>query len=590
MAKNFNDFKNYALGKVFDTNGNPSNLNFVDWNGDYNLVGQCVSLIKALIKYIGQSPIARGNAIDYWDKRATNGMLSFCDVVSSPRNGDIVISTGGNIKYGHIFIYCDGQQMTQNCCGEPRTALHPLSHAGTIIGILRPRAWTSTTTSAKKYSEKDLIQEDGVATLTVDLVNARRDTPTGSVVRQYKLGDKVRYTHKWIGDNNRYVSWMEGNVRIFMAVAGSSQQGVEPWATFSAPTDNSSPAPSKPSTNGLTEEKGKVTFKVDQVNARKNSPTGEVVKQFMSGQSQNYDYKYVGNGHRYIVYKDGNDLIYVAVTPTEERSTEWADFGEQDTKPTEQPNPVEQPKPEEKNDDVEQPDLEPELYKPTNGWLERNGITMAYKLVDKSNWAVKCPYVIEKAFPVVHNAGTPGDPDAATLTQSMLNAKSDNTSWHFSVDEKTIVQNLPLNRNCFAQGDFSTGWKSKNGISIEICRDMNHDDLFAKAEETSCAIIADLMYQNGWTIDCLKKHQDFDMKDANGQITHKYCPHKTLDLGWDRYVQMVQKKYDELLAFVNPKPVEQPKEEPKKDEEESDDQKTFFKLWNKLLKRVLGEK
>lgn len=588
-----------ALVKINPTQWINSHIGTIyDIDGAFGI--QCVDLMKIFLKDIGYPNPTRaiggdGYADQLWYRRDALGYAPYFEYITGTlKEGDITLWAKGSPEcpYSHIAMFVKDDPNDPNrgiFLGSNQGSAHSPGVLTSIsctgaLGALRYKGFTKDNVSSVSINNR-LIEENGVMKITVDSINARLNSPTGNIVRRYKMNDVVKYQYKYVGNGHRYIVWNEGSNKIYLAVSGSETYGVEKWAE---PTEvkQDTPTPSKPSTNGLTEEKGKVTFKVDQVRARKNSPTGEVVKQFMSGQSQNYDYKYVGNGHRYIVYKDGNDLIYVAVTPTEERSTEWADFGEQDSKPTEQPKPAE---PEEKDNDVEQPDLEPELYKPTNGWLERNGIAMTYKLVDKSNYAVKCPYVIQKAFPVVHNAGTPGDPDAATLTQSMLNAKNDNTSWHFSVDEKTIVQNLPLNRNCFAQGDFSTGWKSKNGISVEICRDMG-SELFEKSELASCVLIADLLYQNGWKASDIKKHQDFDMKDANGNIFHKYCPHKTLNFGWDRYIQMVQKKYDELIEFLNPKSVEEPKEEPKKDEEESDDQKTFFKLWNKLLKRVLGEK
>lgn len=105
--------------------------------------------------------------------------------------------------------------------------------------------WRTIPKEAPSFSTSQLIQEDGIATLTVDNVRARRDTPTGSVVRTYNAGNKVRYYWKWVGNGHRYVVWKEGNAYIFLAVSGSEERGVEPWATFSAP-EESKPTPPKP--------------------------------------------------------------------------------------------------------------------------------------------------------------------------------------------------------------------------------------------------------------------------------------------------------------------------------------------------------
>lgn len=82
----------------------------------------------------------------------------------------------------------------------------------------------------------------------------------------------------------------------------------------------------------LEQEDGVATLKVDQVRARLNGPTGEVAKVFNSGDRIPYNWKYVGNGHRYIVWKDGEDYLFLAVTPDENRSTDWADFSAPDEK------------------------------------------------------------------------------------------------------------------------------------------------------------------------------------------------------------------------------------------------------------------
>lgn len=239
MSK-FDDFYNYANGKVWDTYGNQQNINNVQW--DYPLGGQCVSLIKTYLNYLGYGLKAYGNAIDFWTNRNTNGILNVCDVVSSPQNGDIVVSAGGDPKYGHIFIYKDGQAFTQNCCNNPRATIYPLSYQGQIYGYLRPKL------SESQYNQSQLINEHAYATLKFD-IQKRRDTPDGLVVETLKAGRKLEYTQKWIGNGHRYISWVEhqpdGNsYRYFVAVNGN-EKGTEPWATFSELGEKPSPQPPK---------------------------------------------------------------------------------------------------------------------------------------------------------------------------------------------------------------------------------------------------------------------------------------------------------------------------------------------------------
>ena len=96
----------------------------------------------------------------------------------------------------------------------------------------------------------------------------------------------------------------------------------------------------------LIQEDGKATFTVDDVRERKNGPNGEVVRTFKTGDSVVYQYKYVGNGHRYVVRKEGNDYYFIAVSGSEEYGKDkWADCG-----PVEESKPQEPSKPENPED------------------------------------------------------------------------------------------------------------------------------------------------------------------------------------------------------------------------------------------------
>ena len=319
---NFQDFYNQSYGKVYNTNGDICNASAVDWNGTNNLAGQCVSLIKGYLKWGGCGVKAYGNAIQFWTGRSYNGILNYCDVASSPQNGDIVVSSGSDARYGHIFIYYNGQAFSQNVCSKPQALLWNLNLQGTIYGYLRPKFITTS-----NYSESDLIDEHAIATLTVDGIQKRRDTPTGIAVESLSSGKQIEYTQKWVGNGHRYISFVEhqadgASYRYFVAVSGSETAGQDPWATFSAIEEQST----TPSTNELTQEDGIATFTVDGVRARYDSPTGDVCRTYNTGDSVRYYYKWVGNGHRYVIYNEGDRKVYVAVFATEDKSEPWATF------------------------------------------------------------------------------------------------------------------------------------------------------------------------------------------------------------------------------------------------------------------------
>lgn len=104
------------------------------------------------------------------------------------------------------------------------------------------------------------------------------------------------------------------------------------------------------------------------------------------------------------------------------------------------------------------------------------------------------------------------------------------TSFHFAVDDAEVWQGLPLNRNGWHAGD-GNGEGNRKHIGIEICYSKSGGDKFTKAEERACQFIAQLLKERNWGVDKVKKHQDF---------SGKYCPSRTLDLGWQRFINRVE--------------------------------------------------
>ena len=149
------------------------------------------------------------------------------------------------------------------------------------------------------------------------------------------------------------------------------------------------------------------------------------------------------------------------------------------------------------------------------------------KLCPASRYYLKCPYSRTPTRIVVHN--TANDAPAENEISYMLNNDFE-VSYHYAVDDREIVQGLPLDRNAWASGD-GHGAGNMEGIHIEICYSLSGGPKFAAAEKNAAEFIASLLQQYGWGVDKVTKHQDYD---------GKYCPHRTLDLGWTRFVNMVK--------------------------------------------------
>ena len=155
-------------------------------------------------------------------------------------------------------------------------------------------------------------------------------------------------------------------------------------------------------------------------------------------------------------------------------------------------------------------------------------------LVSQSKYSVKCPYSMTPEFIVVHN--TANDASAQNEVKYMI-SNNNQVSFHFAVDDKEIVQGLPLDRNAWACGDGANGKGNRKGIQIEICYSKSGGVRFENAEKNAAKFIAQLLKERGWGVDKVKKHQDF---------SNKYCPHRTLDKGWASFVNMIKDYLNEL--------------------------------------------
>ncbi len=154
--------------------------------------------------------------------------------------------------------------------------------------------------------------------------------------------------------------------------------------------------------------------------------------------------------------------------------------------------------------------------------------TFKQNLVSKDKYSIKCPNAMNAEFIVVHN--TANDASAENEISYMI-SNNNEVSYHYAVDDKEVIQGLPIDRNAWACGDGSNGKGNRKGIQIEICYSKSGGARFENAEKNAAKFIAQLLKERGWGVDKVKKHQDF---------ANKYCPHRTLDKGWASFVNMVK--------------------------------------------------
>ena len=159
-------------------------------------------------------------------------------------------------------------------------------------------------------------------------------------------------------------------------------------------------------------------------------------------------------------------------------------------------------------------------------------------IVSTDKYNIKCPYSMTATRIVIHN--TANDASARNEIAYMI-SNNQEVSFHYAVDDKEVVQGLPENRNGWHSGDGENGVGNRQGIAIEICYSKSGGDRFTKAEQNAVNLIVDILKRYGWGVDRVTKHQDY---------SGKYCPHRTLDNGWDRFTKMIETKMNNKLHKV----------------------------------------
>ncbi len=154
-------------------------------------------------------------------------------------------------------------------------------------------------------------------------------------------------------------------------------------------------------------------------------------------------------------------------------------------------------------------------------------MTIHQNIVSSGKYSLKCPNPMTPVGICVHN--TANDATASGEISYMIGNTSQ-TSFHLAVDDLGAWQGLPLDRNGWHAGD-GNGDGNRKHIGIEICYSKSGGAKFDKAEENAVELIVQLLKERNWGVERVKKHQDF---------SGKYCPARTLDKGWDRFLNMIK--------------------------------------------------
>ena len=201
-------------------------------------------------------------------------------------------------------------------------------------------------------------------------------------------------------------------------------------------------------------------------------------------------------------------------------------------------------------------------------------VVLRQNLVSRGKYNIKCPYSMKAESITVHNAWN--DASAENEVKYMI-GNNKKVSFHIAVDDKEAVQGIPLDRNAWHAGD-GNGKGNRSSIGVEICHSKSGGERFAKAERNAAELIAGMLKERGWGIDRVKKHQDW---------SGKYCPHRTLDLGWQRFLNMVRE-------YLGGKPAPSKPVAPPKPNKPTSNKINVDGSWGqattKALQKILGTK
>lgn len=171
-------------------------------------------------------------------------------------------------------------------------------------------------------------------------------------------------------------------------------------------------------------------------------------------------------------------------------------------------------------------------------------LKLVQMLVPSSKYGIKCPYSMVPEFLTIHNTAN----DASALAEiSYMIGNWEEVSYHWAVNDVQAIQAIEHNRNGWHSGDGANGAGNRKSIGIEICHSLTPGNpKYAKSEENGAKLAAIILYQYGWDIDRIRKHQDW---------SGKYCPHRILDNGnWEGFKGKVQAYLLQLQGKQTPKP------------------------------------
>ncbi len=156
-----------------------------------------------------------------------------------------------------------------------------------------------------------------------------------------------------------------------------------------------------------------------------------------------------------------------------------------------------------------------------------DGILKSYKgsfkidLIPKSNKTSRPQHKMNPKHITIHNTGNPGA--SAEANSNYVDNSSDYVSWHFTIGNGIVMQELPIDESSWHAGDGKSGEGNRNSIAIEIAE-------VDGAYETAVEFIKELMEYMKFSTDDIVPHKKWSGKN---------CPRNILPK-WDEFLDEIR--------------------------------------------------
>ncbi len=159
-----------------------------------------------------------------------------------------------------------------------------------------------------------------------------------------------------------------------------------------------------------------------------------------------------------------------------------------------------------------------------NKMVFEDGILVKYNksfnvdLIPKSNRTSRPQNKLIPRHITIHNTGNKGA--SAKANSDYVDNATGYVSWHFTIGNGIVFQELPITENAWAAGDGSKGEGNRKSIHLEIAE-------VPGAYETAVQFIKDLMNYLDFTTDNIYPHKHW---------SGKQCPRLILPK-WDKFIE-----------------------------------------------------